>query len=160
MKSLVKKIQLLIDKGLGVTSNSLGGRPRKYPTFTDKIFGIRYESVRFYIRNKSKKVIIDGDDLIINDEPYKGTHGLWKLLKNPNKKIRQTYNIWWTNKGNFKEKDLNTYKEIFKKTYSIYENNDPSSKVPTSSISEKWKELLSQIWKEIKSPKTVSRLIK
>jgi len=42
----------------------------------------------------------------------------------------------------------------------MYQNNDPSSKLPKSSTSKKWKELVSQIWKEIKSSKTGSGLIK
>jgi len=50
-----------------------------------KEFGIWYDSDRFYIGNESNEVMIDGDDLIINNEPYKGTHGLWKLLTNPNR---------------------------------------------------------------------------
>ena len=32
------------------------------------------------------KVLINGNDLIINYERYKGTHGIWRLLTNPNKK--------------------------------------------------------------------------
>jgi hypothetical protein len=52
------------------------------------------------------------------------------------------------------------YKEIFKKTYSIYQNNDSSSKSPKSSTGKKWKELVSQIRKEIKPPKMESGLIK
>jgi hypothetical protein len=41
------------------------------------------------------------------------------------------------------------YKEILKKTYSIHQNKDPSLKVPKSSTGKKWKELVSQIRKEI-----------
>ena len=73
---------------------------------------------------------------------------------------KETYNTWWTNKDNFTEKDLNSYKEILKKTYSIHQNNDPSSKIPKSSTGKEWKELVSQTWKEIKPPKSGSGLIK
>ena len=105
---------------------------------------------------------MDGNDLIINNEKYKCTHGLWKLLINPNiKKLdKETYNSWWTKKDNSTEKDINTYKEILQNTYSIYQSNDPSSKAPRSSKGKKWKELVSQIWKEIKPPKAGSGLIK
>ena len=129
-----ENIKLIIDKGSGVTSKGLGGLPRKYVPFQDKIFGIWYDSDRFYIGNESNDVMIEGDDLIINNKKYKGTHGLWKILTNPNRKKldKETYNKWWTNKDNFTENDLNTYKEILKKTYSIYQNNDPSSKVSKS----------------------------
>jgi hypothetical protein len=68
--------------------------------------------------------------LIVNNERYKGTHGLWKHLTNPNKKKldNDTYESWWTNKDKFTEKDLNLCKEILKKRHSIYQNNDPSTK--------------------------------
>ena len=79
-----ENIKLIIDKGLGVTSKGLGALPRKYISFQDKIFGIWYDDKGFYIGNESNKVIIDNNDLIVNDERYKGTHGLWRLLTNPN----------------------------------------------------------------------------
>ena len=66
--------------------------------------------------------------MIINDERYKGTHGLWKLLTNPNNMNKEIYDTWWTNKDNFTEKYLNWYKEILIKTHSIYQNNNPSTK--------------------------------
>jgi hypothetical protein len=45
--------------------------------------------------------------LIINDERYKVTHGVWKLLIEPNKKNlgKDTYESWWINKDIFTEKD-------------------------------------------------------
>ena len=75
-----------------------------------------------------------------------------EVLTNPDeeKLDKETLNTWWDN-DKFTEKDLHTYKEILKKTYSIYQNNDPSSKAPKSSKSEKWKKLVSQIWKEVKT---------
>jgi hypothetical protein len=65
----------------------------------------------------------------------KGTQWLWKLLTNRNKKKidHETYNTWRTKKGNFTEKDLSLYKDFLKKTRSIYQNNDPSTKNPKPS---------------------------
>jgi hypothetical protein len=85
---------------------------------------------KLYIGSKDSKVVADGNDLTVNDERYKGTHGFWNLLTNPNKKKldKDTYESWWTNKDNFTEKDLNLCKEILKKRHSIYQNNDPSTK--------------------------------
>jgi len=58
--------------------------------------------------------------LIVNNERYKGTHGLWRLLTNPDKKLdKDTRESWWANRDNFMEKDYNLYKEILKKTHSI-----------------------------------------
>jgi hypothetical protein len=44
--------------------------------------------------------------LIINDEKYKGTEGLWRLLTYPNKnKIDKETNVTWrTNKKNLQNK--------------------------------------------------------
>jgi len=47
------------------------------------------------------------------------------------------------------------------KTHSIYQNNDPSTRTPKSSMGKKkWKDLVSLIWKEIKPPKSGFGLMK
>jgi len=152
-----KSIKTIIDKSTGVTSKGLGALPRKYLRFPDNQFGIWYDEEHFYIGDKSNEILVDDNDLIVSGEKYKGTHGLWKLLTNPNKKNldQETYDTWWTNKDNFTEKDLTSYKEILVKTHSIYQHNNPSTKKkkPKSSSSKKWNDLISKIWKEIKTPK-------
>ena len=126
--------------------------------FQIKIFGIWRDNEKFNIGNEKNKVITDCNDLIINDEKYKGTEGLWILLTNTNKdKLdKETYTTWWTNKNNFTEQDLSSYKEILITTDTIYQNNDPSTNIPKSSGGKKWKDLVSKIWKEIKTPKSGS----
>lgn len=64
---------------------------------------------------------MDGNDLIFNDESFKLTHGLWKLLTIQNKKKmdKGTCESWWTKKDNFTEKDFNSYKRILMKIRSI-----------------------------------------
>jgi hypothetical protein len=48
------------------------------------------------------------------------------FYQNPDEELdKKTFDTWW-NKDNFTEKDLKTYKEILKKKYSIYQNNNPS----------------------------------
>jgi len=42
-------------------------------------FQIKNHESGFHIGGNN--VIIDGDDLIIDDERYKGTEGFWRLLK-------------------------------------------------------------------------------
>ena len=154
-----ENIKLIIDKGFGLTSKGLGALPRKYITFQDRIFGIWYDYERFYIGNQSNRITIDGNDLIINDERYKGTHGLWKILTNTNRKKvdKETYDTWWTKKDNFAEKDLNSYKEILVKTHSIYQHNNPKIKKPKSISCKKWNDLVSKIWKEIKTGSGVTK---
>jgi hypothetical protein len=114
----------------------------RYLPLQDNIFSIWRDEESFHIGNESNKIIIDGNDLIINDERYKGTHGLWRFLTNPNKKKmdQETYDTWWTNEDNFTEKDLRLYKDILMRTHSIYQNNDPSTGKPKSSMGKKWKE--------------------
>jgi hypothetical protein len=129
----------------GVTSKELGSLVIRYLPFQDNIFGIWRDEKGFHISNESNNIINDGNDLIVNDERYKGTHGLWKVLTN------------------FTEKDLHLYKDILMRTYSIYQNKDPSTGKPKSSMGKKWKDLLSKIWREInpaKSPKTGTGLMK
>jgi len=62
----------------------IGSLPEKYLHFSDNKFGICYDESGFHIGGNN--VIIDGADLIIDDERYKGTQGLWRILTNPNKK--------------------------------------------------------------------------
>jgi len=100
--------------------------------------------------------------LIINNKRYKGTHGLWRLLTNPNKKLdKDTYESWWANKDNFTEKDYTLYKEILNKTHSIYQNNDQTTKKNQSLVVVKnGKKFVSLIWKEIKPTKSAYGLMK
>jgi hypothetical protein len=159
---LEEELKAILDKGTGVTKKGFGELPRKYLPFPDNKFGIWYDDKNFYIGNKFNEILIDDNDIFINDEKYKGTHGLWRLLTNPNKNSmdQETYNTWWPDKNNYTEKDLARYKEILLKTDSIYQNNNPSTKKPKSSMSKKWNDLVSNIWKESKSPKFGSGLTK
>ena len=158
-----KSIKAILDKGTEVTSKGFGVLPRKYLPFPDNKIGIWYDEDNFYIGDKKNKILVDGDDLLINDKKYKGNHGLWRFLTNPNKESmdQETYNTWWTNKDNFSENDLASYKNILVKIHSIYQNNNPLKNKPKSSSSKKWNELVSHIWKETKTtPKTGSGLTK
>jgi phosphoribosylaminoimidazole-succinocarboxamide synthase len=124
-----QNFETIIDKSIRVSDKGFGFLLRKYLHFPDNKFGIHvwYDEGNFYIGSKDNKFVVDGNDLIINNERYKGTHGFRKLLTIPNKKKldKDTYESWLTNTDNFTEKDLNLYKEILKKTHSIYRNNDP-----------------------------------
>ena len=133
-----------------------------YLPFLDNKFGIWFVDENFYIGNNENKILIDGNDLIVNNERYKGSRGLWRLLTNPNRKKmdQETYDTWWTSKENFTEKDLASYKEILIKTHSIYQHNNPSTKKPKSSVSKKWNDLVSKIWKEVRTPKVGSGITK
>ena len=64
---------------LGATGKYFGTLPRRYLPFPDNKFAIWFDDENFYIGNKDNKILIDGNDLIVNDESYKGTHGIWRF---------------------------------------------------------------------------------
>ena len=61
---------------LGAPGKNYEALPRKYLPFPDNKFGIWFDDENFYIGNKDNKILIDGNDLIVNNERYRGTHGL------------------------------------------------------------------------------------
>jgi hypothetical protein len=91
-----ENIKTFIDESIGTSDKRFGVLPRKYFPFPDNKFGIWCDEENYYIGSKDNKVVVDGNDLIINNERYKGTHGFWKLLTNPNKKKLEkgTYESW------------------------------------------------------------------
>ena len=87
-----------------------------------------------------KKVDIKGDDIIIEDNKYTGTPGLWELIMkdNPQK---------------FTEDDYLKYGRILKQTNNIYQNNNPNQNRAKSSGGNKWKKLIKPIWEQMKKQK-------
>ena len=112
---------------------TIGSISRLYLPFPDNKFDICTDKNHHYIGNTP--VVIDNNDLIIKNKRYTGTHGLWMLWTNPDRKSldADTYKSWWTNTDNYTEEDYNTYKEILNVTNSTYQNNNPSSGIPKSS---------------------------
>ena len=100
----------------------------------DKTYGLRDEKGKFYIGNKL--TIIDNNDLIVGKYEYKGTPGLWELItsKNPDE---TKYNL----------EDLENYAKLLIRSKALRKNYDPDNKRPLSSSGNKWKNLLSTIWK-------------
>ena len=100
----------------------------------DKIYGLRDKNGKFYIGNKL--AVIDNNDLIIGKYEYEGTPGLWELItsKNPDK-------------SKYGEEDLEIYAKLLIRSNALRRNYDPDNKRPLSSPGNKWKKLLSPIWK-------------
>ena len=100
----------------------------------DKIYGLRDKNGKFYIGNKL--AVIDNNDLIVGKYEYKGTPGLWELItsKNPDK-------------SKYGEEDLEIYAKLLIRSNALRQNYDPDNKRPLSSPGNKWKNLLSNIWK-------------
>ena len=101
---------------------------------TDKIFGVRKEKGRHYIGNK--RILIEDDNIILDDDTFIGTAGLWGLItsKNPDKKL-----IDWT------KKDRYNYDKLMIKTNALHKGYNPN-RGPRSSKGWKWTNILSTIW--------------
>ena len=96
----------------------------------DKILGIREEKGLYYIGNK--QVTIADNNILVGDEKFTGTPGLWELLmsKNPD---------------DFTDNDYDEYEKLMVKTNALHKNYNPNNPYPRSSRSDKWY-LVSQIW--------------
>ena len=114
----------------------------KYTTLegADKVFGMVKKGKYYYIGDKAIK--IKGDNIIIDDQEYTGTSGLWELIISNNPQ-----------KGVITDEDYLNYGKLLIQTNAIYQNNDPNNPKPKSSKSNKWKNLIKPIWEEIKKRK-------
>ena len=97
----------------------------------DTMFGI-YEKEGLYYIGEKQATIAD-NNIIIGDEKFKGTSGLWEL-------------IMTQNQVNFTDKDYNNYKRLMIKTNVLHRYYDPKNPYPRSSDSYKWTTILSPIW--------------
>ena len=84
---------------------------------TNKTFGLRDKDGKFYIGNKEEK--INENNIIVGDNEYVGTPGLWELIvtTTPDDKI-------------FTNGDLDNYAEIMHSTNALRGNNDESETKP------------------------------
>jgi len=103
----------------------------------DKTFGIYKNPIdrQYYIGNTP--IYIREDNLIIGDQEYEGTPGLWELIisKQPDEDI-------------YSREDLDNYAKILVETSALKQNNDPAEATPKASRGWKWKNVLRQIWKD------------
>ena len=100
----------------------------------DTTYGLYDRKGNFYIGNK--QVVIIDDNIIVDNEEYEGTPGLWELIVSKN-----------TDDSIYKDYDYNNYARLMLQTNSLYRNNDQNSKYPKSSKGQKWKKkILRTIW--------------
>lgn len=90
----------------------------------------------------NKKVVINGNDIIIDDLTYKGSHGLWKLLT----KVKE-----YPEENEYTNEDLVNYKNILIQTCSMLQNNNPSTKYPKASTNKKWTHIVGKVCSEYKT---------
>ena len=124
-------IQAVDDKETVVAPYFIGDKAESYLTkFTtngevDRTYGLYDRDGKFYIGNKPAD--IKDNNIIVDDEEYEGTPGLWELIvsKIPDA-IIYTYD------------DYENYAKLMLKTNTLHRNNDPSSNYPKSSKGYKW----------------------
>ena len=97
---------------------------------SDTTFEIRNEEGLHYIGNKQATIV--NNNIIIDDEKFKGTPGLWDLIMSKNPKY-------------FNEDDYENYTRLMLKTNALHRDNNPKSLYPKSSRSDKWR-LVKYIW--------------
>ena len=98
---------------------------------SDKTYGIYKEECLYYIGNK--QATIADNNIIIDDEKFKGTPGLWELIVSKESK-------------GFTNEDYDNYEKLVLKTNTLHRNNSPKDNYPKSSGGKKWLRLLSPIW--------------
>ena len=108
---------------------------------SDRSFGI-YPDENNKPKIGSKRLIVKGNDIMIDDKTYPGTPGLWELIvsKEPQK-------------GKYTEDDYLNYVNLLVQTNTIHRKNNPNSPKPKSSKSKKWTTLISPVWEHIRESK-------
>ena len=139
----IKQEKVLISKKRRLNSDGLANAYRnKYMNRDDNIdtsFGINFVDGEPFIGITPIK--IEDDDIIIYNEAYQGTPGLWALLTEKSKnKIEGKYNA----------NDLTEYEEILRQTNILHKDYNPNSPYPRSSGSWKWKNILAPVWEKVR----------
>ena len=104
----------------------------------DKTFGIYDEAGKFYIGNK--EVGIKDNNIIVDNEEYRGTPGLWELVvsKDPNRDI-------------YNPVDHENYRKLLIQTNAMQSVKNPNK--PKSNRGTKWKNVVKSIWEGHKKTK-------
>ena len=109
----------------------------------DTTFGIHY-SQDGSARIGSKIVTIQGDDIVIENEVYHGTKGLWRLITGVRED--QIGRIG----EDFTEEDLQEYIRLLRQTNVLHRDFNPNNPRPRSSSSYKWRIILKPLWERFK----------
>ena len=121
---------------------------RKFTTKAeaDRTFGLYDRKGKFYIGNKP--VVIKENNIVVENEEYEGTPGLWELIVS---KIPE--------ENNYSDEDKKNYARLMVKTNALYRDNNPNNSRPKSSKGLKWTDILSPIWANRKIMKEVGLLL-
>ena len=90
-----------------------------------------------YFLNSIYKLTIADNNIVVDDEKFIGTPGLWELIMadEPNTDLIES-------------DDLNSYKRLLFKTNVLHRNFDPKNPNPRASGGKKWTNILKHIWNE------------
>ena len=86
----------------------------------------------------NEQAIIFRNNILIDDEKFEGTPGLWELItsKKPKEPIGK--------------EDHENYKRLMLKTDTLHRVNNPNKKYPKNSKGYKWRKILKPIWDDRK----------
>ena len=95
----------------------------------------------YFLNSKYKLTIVD-NNILVDDEKFIGTPGLWELIMTdvPEPKL-------------IEPSDLDSYKRLLLKTNVLHRDFDPNNPHPRASTSYKWTNILRPIWDEITAEK-------
>ena len=92
----------------------------------------------------SKAVTIQDDDIVIGNEVYHGTGGLWRLVMGVREDQIGSIGV------DFTEADLQEYVRLLRQTNVLHRNFDPNESHPRASSSWKWKTILKPLWNKFR----------
>ena len=92
------------------------------------------------------EVEVDGNDIIVGGERYKGTSGLWELMTESDPPDK------WSNVN---DEDLQNYSKIIFNTGAIYSQSNPNK--PKASRSEKYRKVIKPLWDKFISDTKVKK---
>ena len=87
-----------------------------------------------------KPVSFRGDDILVGDQLYYGTHGLWKLITG-----KTTNQIGYVDED-FTNDDLMNYVRLIRQTNVLYKDFNRKARKPRSNGSQKWQHYLKDVW--------------
>ena len=108
--------------------------------YLDLNFGLNTQNKQKKFKIGNKFVDFDGDDIMVEGERFKGTPGFWALIisKNPSP-------------DDYTNEDKTQYKRLLIKSNAIFKSDNPAETRPKGNYQgDKWKNLNSPIWEEIK----------
>ena len=125
--------------GLGAQAERFMTRNTIQDPSLDRTFGIRITLNHGPVIGNTP-ITLDGDDIIIRNDVYDGTPGLWSLITDTQQDQLLTYT----------KEDLLRYIDILRQTSVLHKNSDPRNGTPRASSSWKWKHVLGPIWNKLK----------